>query len=93
MGGDEEDDAGIDKYSSYTAAKDLRLFHVGTASGSYVENRNAALARTVVVLDATGIEDNRPQTTGSRQLYDISGRPATKESRFVIENGKKTIKR
>ena len=87
MGGDEEDDAGIDKYSRYTDAKDSRLFHVGTASGSYVKNRNASLTRTVVVLDATGIAEHRQQMTddgqqaaGNGQSFDLGGRPATKQS-------------
>lgn len=100
MGGDEEDDGGIDKYNSYSDAKDSRLFHVSTASGSYVDNRNASLARTVVVLDATGIKDNRQQTADNGQQttddghgFDISGRPATRQSGIIIKNGKKIIQR
>ena len=100
MGGDEEDDAGIDKYSKYSDAKDSRLFHVSTASGSYVDNRNASLARTVVVLDATGIKDNRQQTTDNgqqttdnSQSFDLNGRPATRQSGIIIKNGKKIIQR
>ena len=91
MGGDEEDDAGIDKYSRYTDAKDSRLFHVGTASGSYVKNRNASLARTVIVTEATGIADNKQQTTDDRQSFDLQGRPATKQSKLIIKNGKKIL--
>lgn len=93
MGGDEEADEGLDKYSKYTDAKDSRLFHVGTASGSYVKNRNASLTRTVIVTDVTGIADNRRQTTDDRQSFDLSGRPATKQSGIIIKNGKKIIKR
>lgn len=102
MGGDEEDDAGIDKYSSYSAAKDSRLFHVGTAAGSYVKNRNASLARTVVVTEPTGIQQtpsNSPE--GESIAYDLQGRrlnslPSGRFGgghRIIIKNGKKIIQR
>ena len=95
MGGDEEDDMGIDKYSKYTDAKDSRLFHVGTASGSYVENRNAALARTIIVTDADAIRS--PQIVNSKssnsKCIDLSGRPATKQSKLIINHGKKIIRK
>lgn len=93
MGGDEEDDAGIDKYGSYTDAKDSRLFHVGTAAGAYVDNRNASLARTVIVTDATGLAPTLSR--GSKTAaFDLSGRPAKGgNSRIVIQNGRKTIRR
>lgn len=98
MGGDEEDDAGIDKYSSYSAAKDSRLFHVGTASGSYVDNRNASLARTVIVTDATGIkvpkvsEDSEELHGEQAPAYNLSGqRVPPKQGGIIIKNGKKTV--
>ena len=93
MGGDEEDDAGIDKYNSYSDAKDSRLFHVSTASGSYVDNRNASLARTVIVTDVTGIRSPSISSKEKRGVYDLQGRPATKQSGIIIKNGKKIIKR
>lgn len=101
MGGDEEDDAGIDKYSNLSSAKDSRLFHVGTASGSYVDNRNAALARTVVVTDATGLKDVKNMEMsdakqlkdGRGRIYDLSGRRVSaRQEGIVIENGKKKYK-
>jgi hypothetical protein len=91
MGGDEEDDAGIDKYSSYTDAKDSRLFHVGTAAGSYVDNRNASLARTVIVLDADGLTKMVNGKSSNRKCYDLSGRPATINNKLIIKDGKKII--
>ena len=91
MGGDEEDDAGIDKYNRYTDAKDSRLFHVGTAASSYVKNRNSSLARTVIVTEATGLSPTLAKEEG--KAYDLSGRPATKQSPLIIKNGKKIIKR
>ena len=90
MGGDEEDDAGIDKYSSYSAAKDSRLFHVGTAAGSYVTNRNAALARTIIVNEATALAQH-PSEESDATAYDLSGRPATKHKGIILKNGKKLI--
>ena len=87
--------AGIDKYTSYTAAKDSRLFHVGTAAGSYVSNRNAALARTVIVTDPTAINDTKDlkDPKDPKDLKDLSGRPATKQTRIIINNGKKILQR
>lgn len=96
MGGDEEDDAGIDKYDKYTDAKDSRLFHAGTAAGSYVDNRNASLARTIIVLDATDIKDlkDSKDLKGLQDTsFDLQGRPATKQSKLIIKNGKKIIQR
>lgn len=99
MGGDEEDDAGIEKYNSYTDAKDSRLFHVSTASGSYVDNRNASLARTIIVTDATRIDDSRKQATGNGQCYDLQGRElptqngSRERARIIINNGKKIIQK
>ena len=99
MGGDEEDDAGIDKYSSYSAAKDSRLFHVGTASGSYVDNRNASLSRTVIVTDATGIKDIHADKDlkdlrdAQSPAYNLSGQRVTSaQNGIIIQNGKKTLK-
>lgn len=94
MGGDEEDDAGIDKYNKYTDAKDSRLFHVGTAAGSYVDNRNASLARTVVVTDATGVGEieNGGLSVSREDAYDLSGRPATRDSKLVIRKGRKVLR-
>ena len=94
MGGDEEDDAGIDKYNRYTDAKDSRLFHVGTAAGSYVDNRNSSLTRTVIVTEATGIQTlSSSQEKEEGTAYDLQGHPATKQSKVIIKNGKKIIQR
>jgi len=95
MGGDEEDDAGIDKYNSYTDAKDSRLFHVSTASGSYVDNRNASLARTVIVTDATGLKTtDDEQRTAHDEIYNVSGQRINKTQKGInIKNGKKIIRK
>lgn len=98
MGGDEEDDAGIDKYNSYTDAKESRLFHVGTAAGSYVENRNAALARTVIVTDATKVRTVISSTEGEPTVYNLQGQRIKSLSsgrsvggQIIIKDGKKMI--
>ena len=91
MGGDEEDDAGIDKYSSLSAAKDSRLFHVSTASGSYVKNLNAALARTVVVTDPTGIAQTGKVAEEDSPAFELGGQPASQHSRLTVSKGKKTL--
>lgn len=108
MGGDEEADEGIDKYNKYTDAKDSRLFHAGTAAGSYVENRNASLARTVIVTEATGIADISQQSSFSSTMssdekhgYDLQGRklqslPSGRSGvghRIIINNGKKIMQK
>lgn len=94
MGGDEEDDAGIDKYANYTEAKDSRLFHVGTAAGSYVQNRAANLVRTVVVTDATGIKAPEESDRQQEPAYNLSGQRLQKmQNGIVIQNGKKFLKR
>ena len=90
MGGDEEADEGLDKYSKYTDAKGSRLFHAGTANGSFVENRNASLARTIIVTEATRLAPTFSNREGAKP-FDLSGRPATKNSKIVIQNGKKII--
>lgn len=92
MGGDEEDDAGIDKYANYTEAKDSRLFHVGTAAGSYVQNRAANLVRTVIVTDATGIKAPEESDRQQEPAYNLSGQRLQKmQNGIVIQNGKKFL--
>lgn len=94
MGGDEEDDAGIDKYNDYTEAKDSRLFHVGTAAGSYVKNRAANLARTIIVNEATGIQQPNESAPRQEAIYNLSGQRIEKAQRgIVIRNGRKILQR
>lgn len=94
MGGDEEDDAGIDKYNTYTDAKDSRLFHVGTAAGSYVKNRAANLTRTIIVTEATGVATPKANQPANERTYNLSGQQIHKLSNgIVIKNGKKVVKK
>ena len=92
IGGDEEDDQGLDKYNSYTDAKGSRLFHVGTVASTYVDNSATHLSRTVVVLDPDAITQVQAPKPTNSQAYDLNGRPATPKTRIIIKDGKKTLK-
>jgi hypothetical protein len=105
IGGDEEDDAGIDKYGSYTEAKDSRLFHVGTVNNSYIENKATALACQIEVREnETGIgtasNSQQPNANSSRGIYTLDGKQVrtTKNTAGLPHgvyyvDGKKTIVR
>ena len=51
VGGDEEDDAGINKYNAYADTKDSRIFHVGTINNSLIENKATAFACQIEVTE------------------------------------------
>lgn len=98
MGGDEEDDAGIDKYSSHTEAKDSRLFHAGTAAGAYVKNRNASLARTIVVTNTTALPSIQNAEfhghNSDAATYNPAGqRTSARQQGLYIRQGKKILKK
>ena len=94
IGGDEEDDAGIDKYSSYTDAKSSRLFHVGTVNNSYIENKATNLACQIEVTEnETAISRPSPQPSPKweGEVYDMSGRRLNSKSSksIYIKEGRK----
>ncbi len=107
IGGDEEDDAGIDKYGSYTDAKDSRLFHVGTVNNSYISNKATALSCQIQVTEnETGIGSNQHSAFGNQSVdaYDLSGRKLkgtgcmgqknnSESGRIIIKNGRKVLSR
>jgi len=77
IGGDEEDDAGIDKYNSYTDAKSSRLFHVGTVNNSYIENKATALACQIEVTEnSTGIKNtiSSEEKAYGKGIYTLDGK-------------------
>ena len=77
IGGDEEDDAGIDKYNTYTDAKDSRIFHVGTVNSTYIENKATNLACQIeVVENATGIKntDSSEEQIIEKGVYTLDGK-------------------
>lgn len=97
IGGDEEDNAGVSKYATYTDAKGSRLFHVGTVNSDYVENRNTSLScRVEVVEDEDAIHSvsaaRRPGQTGT---YTMDGRKLNPEAEklprgvYVIDGKKR----
>ena len=77
VGGDEEDDTGINKYNTYTDTKDSRIFHVGTVNNSLVENKATALAcqievtENVTSLKNTTISDETGMQEG---IYTLDGK-------------------
>lgn len=101
LGGDEEEDAGIDKYNSYTEAKDSRLFHVGTVSNSYVENKATALACQIEVVESeTGIKNTISSEETAKGIYTLDGKrirntrnTAGLPSGVYYVNGKKKVMR
>jgi hypothetical protein len=77
VGGDEEDDAGIDKYNSYTDAKDSRIFHVGTVNNSLVENKATNLACQIEVTEsATHIKSaiSSEVIINGKGIYTLDGK-------------------
>lgn len=92
IGGDEEDDAGLDKYNTYTDAKGSRIFHVGTVASSYIDNKATHLSHSVIVSDVDAIHAVNTDKDNVGNAYDLNGRPATKHTTFIIQNGKKRLK-
>ena len=77
VGGDEEDDAGIDKYNTYTDAKGSRIFHVGTVSSSHIENKATSLACLIEVKEsATNIKSaiSSQETIIGKGIYTLDGK-------------------
>ena len=104
VGGDEEDDAGISKYNSYTDTKDSRIFHVGTVNNSYIENKATNLACQIEVTEnTTGIgtltNSRQPNANNIPGIYTLDGKRVrnTKNTAGLphgvyYENGKKVIR-
>lgn len=94
VGGDIENDGGIEAYESGKAAKDdSRAYHVGTFSHSYIDNKNTAAACkvTVVADEAAGI-NNVAVEEKSDAIYDLDGKKLKKPRKGVnIIDGKKVI--
>lgn len=77
VGGDEEDDAGINKYNTCTDAKDSRIFHVGTVNGSLVENKATNLACQIEVTEsATNVKSaiSSEVTINGKGIYTLDGK-------------------
>ena len=76
IGGDEEEDAGIEKYNSYTEAKDSRIFHVGTVNSSYIENKATNLACQIEVTEnSTGINNTSSEKISyGKGVFTLDGK-------------------
>ena len=77
VGGDEEDDAGINKYNAYTDAKDSRIFHVGTINNSYIENKAPNLACQIEVTEnSTNIKNtiSSKEPSYGKGIYTLDGK-------------------
>lgn len=92
IAGDEEKDAGIDAYENAEAAKDSRVFHVGTFTHSYISHTSAKHRCTVkVVADPSGISTPNADANANAKTYTLDGKrvkDATKKGVY-IRNGKK----
>ena len=82
IAGDEEDEAGVSKYESYSQAAGTRLFHAATISSFANSKRpdNAAVnySRKVIVTDGSGIKTvetpEERSTANPTAIYDLKGR-------------------
>ena len=93
IGGDEEDDAGIDKYANAAAAKGTRVFHTATFTHAYIDHSFAAYSRRITVkADPTGISAVSADECGQQPIYTTDGRRLTKPRRGInITGGKKVV--
>lgn len=95
VGGDEEDDAGVEKYKSYTDAKDSRLFHVGTINHSYISNKATNLALQIEVKEkSTAIESLKENDFNDGPSYTLDGKRISTQGRSTgiqIRGGKKVV--
>lgn len=95
IGGDIENEAGADAYSSAAELKekDSRAFHVGTFNNAKIDKADSRFSCkiTVEAKESAGVnsikEDKKPTV-----IYDMNGRKQTKPAKGVnIINGKKLI--
>lgn len=95
IAGDEEDDAGADKYATAKDASTTRLFHAGTFTHSYLSRVNGEGARTIVVKAVTdGISSVTADSQGDAPVYNVDGVRVDKPRRGIyIKNGKKILNR
>ncbi len=94
IAGDEEDEAGAEKYTSYKDALSTRLFEAGTFSFSSFNRVNTLASRTIVIkADPTAISGVSAKADATRQIYTIDGvKIKTPQHGINIVNGKKVIR-
>ncbi len=94
IGGDEEDEAGVDKYTSYTQAVGTRAFHVGTFNYANFEHSHPEHSLTVeVIADPTAITEVNTDDAENAPIYTIDGKRIPKLQKGLnIIGGKKVLK-
>lgn len=93
IGGDEEDNTGIDKYTDAASAKESRVFHVGSFDHAYIAHKFPAFSRKVtVVADPTKVVNINDDDNNN--IYTLDGKRVNKADKkgIYIQNGKKTVK-
>ncbi len=93
IGGDEEDDSGIDKYSDLASVVDSRVFHVGTFSYSKFKHSSPQHSLQVEVKAATAIAEVNAEANADEPVYSVDGKRTQKVRKGLnIIGGKKIIK-
>ncbi len=96
IGGDEEDDEGADKYSSYADALGTRVFHVGTFNNSNFEHSHPEYALNVEVkadLSSVGMV-KQDDAQEQEKIYTADGKRLSAPRKGInIINGKKILDR
>lgn len=93
IAGDEEDAAGVDKYTSFSQATSTRVFQASTFSNSYFKRVTTSGARKIVVnANTTAIKNVSVESKESENIYTIEGVKLAKPRKGInIIDGKKII--
>ena len=108
IAGDEEDEEGVTKYTTFSEASSTRLIHASTVTsfsgGKKPDNAAPRLSRTIVVKEDTGIRSTEAAEELSRQnpdaVYSMDGRLLRRGTDteglapgiYIIAGEKKTIR-
>ncbi len=94
IAGDEEDEAGAAKYTSYKDALSTRVFEAGTFSFSSFNRVNTLASKTIVIkADPTAVNGVSVKEETAKETYTIDGVKVKKPHRGInIVGGKKVIR-
>lgn len=95
IAGDEEDEVGADKYTSYKDALPTRVFHASTFRHSSIERVNLSGARKIVVkANPTAIKGMSEEKKSRKNIYTISGMKVKEPKKGInIIGGKKIVRK
>jgi hypothetical protein len=95
IAGDEEDEAGVDKYTSYRDALSTRVFHASTFPHSSIDRVNISGAKTIVVnANPTAIRNVPKEKNLRKNVYTIDGMKIAEPKHGInIIDGKKVVKK